>query len=46
MANIEVCSRGGAWPAYIALRVKHEPLDQTDLKNGVDAILRGGGGSF
>jgi hypothetical protein len=23
-----------------------EPLDQTDLKDGVDAILEGGGGSF
>jgi hypothetical protein len=26
--------------------VEREPLDQTDLKNGVDAILGGDGGSF
>jgi hypothetical protein len=31
---------------YIALRVEREPLDQTDLRNSVDAILRGGGGTF
>jgi hypothetical protein len=45
MTDVEVCSRGTG-PGYIALRVKHEPLDQTDLKDDVDAILRGGGGSF
>jgi hypothetical protein len=44
MANVDV-SRG-AEPGFIALRVEHEPLDQTDLKNGVDATLGGGGGSF
>jgi hypothetical protein len=36
----------GTGPSYIALRVKHVPLDQTDLKDGVDAILGGGGRSF
>jgi hypothetical protein len=36
----------GAEPGYIALRVKREPLDETDMKNDVDAILGGGGGSF
>jgi hypothetical protein len=45
MADVEVCSRG-AGLGYIALRVKREPLDQTDLKDGIDAILGGGGGSF
>jgi hypothetical protein len=45
MADVEVCSRG-IGPGYIALRVKHEPFDQTNLKNNVDAILGGGGGSF
>ena len=24
---------------YIALRIQHEPLDQTDLSNGLDASL-------
>jgi hypothetical protein len=33
-------------PVFIALGVQHEPLDQTDLRNGVDAILGGGGGTF
>jgi hypothetical protein len=45
MADVEVCSRGTR-PSYIALRVKREPLDQTDLKNDVDAIIGGGGESF
>jgi hypothetical protein len=36
----------GAGPGYIALGVKRETLDQTDLKDGVDAILGGDGGSF
>jgi hypothetical protein len=36
----------GAEPGYIALRVEREPLDQTDLKNDIDAILGDGGGSF
>jgi hypothetical protein len=31
---------------YIAHGVQREPLDQTDLKDDVDAILGGGGGSF
>jgi hypothetical protein len=31
---------------YIAQRVQREPLDQTDLKNGVDTTLGGGGGTF
>jgi hypothetical protein len=45
MADVEVSSKG-AGPGYIAVRVKREPLDQTNLKNGVDAILGGGGESF
>jgi hypothetical protein len=45
MEDVEV-SYKGAGPGYIALRVKREPLDQTNLKNGVDAILGGGGESF
>jgi hypothetical protein len=45
MVDVEVSSRG-AGPSYIALGVQHEPLDQTDLKDSVDAILGGGGGSF
>jgi hypothetical protein len=36
----------GEEPGYIALRVEREPLDQTDLKNGVDTILEDGGGNF
>jgi hypothetical protein len=35
-----------ACPCYIAFGVQRELLDQTDLKDGVDAILGGGGGSF
>jgi hypothetical protein len=37
---------GGLGSVYIALGVEREPLDQTDLKNGMNAILGGGGGSF
>jgi hypothetical protein len=33
-------------PVFIALGVQHETLDQTDLRNGVDAILGGGGGTL
>jgi hypothetical protein len=36
----------GLGSPYIAQRVQHEPLDQTDLRNGVDATLGGGGGTF
>jgi hypothetical protein len=36
----------GLGSSYIAQRVQHEPLDQTDMKNGTDAILGGGGGTF
>jgi hypothetical protein len=36
----------GYRPIFIVLGVQREPLDQTDLKNGVDAILGGGEGSF
>jgi hypothetical protein len=32
--------------SYIALGVQHEPLDQTNLKDSVEAILRGNGASF
>jgi hypothetical protein len=45
MVDVEVSSRG-ARPDYVALEMQREPLDQTDLKNGVDAILGGGGGRF
>jgi hypothetical protein len=37
---------GGLGFVYIAQGVQHEPLDQTNLKDGVDAILGGGGGIF
>jgi hypothetical protein len=37
---------GGQESVYIALKVKREPLDQTDLNNGVDATLGDGGGTF
>jgi hypothetical protein len=30
----------------MALGVQREPLDQTDLKDGVDATLEGGGENF
>jgi hypothetical protein len=36
----------GLGSVYIALRVQCEPLDQTDLSYGIDAILGGGGGIF
>jgi hypothetical protein len=36
----------GMRSVYIAQRVQREPLDQIDLKDGVDAILGGGGGIF
>jgi hypothetical protein len=45
MVDVEVYPKG-VGPGYIALGVQHEPLDQTDLKDGVDAILGGGGGNF
>jgi hypothetical protein len=45
MVDVEVSFRG-VGPDYIALGVQREPLDQTDLKNNIDAILEGGGGSF
>jgi hypothetical protein len=31
----------GVGVSYIAQRVQREPLDQTDLRNGVDATLGG-----
>ena len=34
------CSGGGAGAGYIGQSVNPEPLDQTDLKNGGDAILK------
>jgi hypothetical protein len=37
---------GGLRSVYIAHEVQHEPLDQTDLKDGVDAILGDGRGIF
>jgi hypothetical protein len=36
----------GAGSIYIDMRVQREPLDQIDLKNGVDATLGDGGGTF
>jgi hypothetical protein len=36
----------GYRPVFIALGVQHEPLDQTDLRDSVDATLKGDGGSF
>jgi hypothetical protein len=45
MADVDV-SLGGSGSSYIALGVEREPLDQTDLKDGVDATLGDGGGSF
>jgi hypothetical protein len=30
----------GAEPGYIALRVKREPLDETDMKNDVECYLK------
>jgi hypothetical protein len=39
-------SKEGVQASFIALGVQHEPLDQTDLKDGVDAILGGDGESF
>jgi hypothetical protein len=33
-------------PVIMALEVQRGPLDQTDLRNGVDVILGGGGGIF
>jgi hypothetical protein len=37
---------GGYRAVYIGQSVHHEPSDQTDLKNDIDAILGGGGGTF
>jgi hypothetical protein len=45
MVDVEVSSRG-ARPDYVALEMQREPLDQTDLKNDVDAILGDSGGRF
>jgi hypothetical protein len=36
---------GGLGSPYIAQRVQHEPLDQTDLRNSVDTTLGGGKGT-
>jgi hypothetical protein len=41
----ENCFRGSE-PVFIVLRVEREPLDQTDLKDNVNAILGGDGGTF
>jgi hypothetical protein len=37
---------GGLGSSYIAQRVQRKPLDQTDLRNDMDATLGGGGGIF
>jgi hypothetical protein len=42
----DLCLREGLGSTYIAQWVQHEPLDQTDLKDSVDATLGGGGGIF
>jgi hypothetical protein len=42
----DLASSRGCRPVFISLGVQREPLDQTDLRNGVDAILGGGGGTF
>jgi hypothetical protein len=39
-------SREGYMAVYIGWSVHREPSDHTDLRNGVDAILEGGGGTF
>jgi hypothetical protein len=39
-------SPGGSGSSYIAYGMQREALDQTDLKDGVDATLGGSGGSF
>jgi hypothetical protein len=39
-------SREGVQAYIYSPGVQREPLDQTDLKNDVDAILGGGEGSF
>jgi hypothetical protein len=44
MAGVDVSPGGRAW--LYSPGVQREPLDQTDLKDGVDATLGGGGGSF
>jgi hypothetical protein len=41
----ENCLRG-LGHVFVVLRVERQPLDETDLKDGVDAILGGGGGTF
>jgi hypothetical protein len=38
--------RGRLRSPYIAQRVQREPVNQTNLRNDVDATLRGGGGIF
>jgi hypothetical protein len=42
MADVDV-SLGGSGSSCIALGVQREPLNQTDLKNGIDATLGGDG---
>ena len=37
------CSGEGAGAGYIGQSVQHEPLDQIDLKDDVDALGRGVG---
>jgi hypothetical protein len=46
MIQTWLLSMGGCRHVFIALGVQHEPLDQIDLRNDVDAILVGGGGTF
>ena len=39
-------SKGRQGHGYIALGEQREPLDQTDLRDGIDATLRIDGGTF
>jgi hypothetical protein len=42
MADVDV-SLGGSGSGCIALGVQHEPLNQTNLKDDIDATLGGDG---
>jgi hypothetical protein len=44
MADVDVAQGVRVW--LYSPRGANEPIDQTDLKDGVDATLVGGGGSF
>jgi len=44
--GFRVISREGAGRGYISLRKQREPLDQTNLRNDVDASYEAVGGIF